>query len=58
MTDDPQLWRSMLIVLVILTALFGALLLLVGLYRRGHVPGRVQRSPILEETLRSVRAGR
>jgi hypothetical protein len=30
---DRKLWRSMLIVLVILTVLFGALLLLVGLYR-------------------------
>jgi hypothetical protein len=57
MTDDPQLWRSMLIVLVILAALFGALLLLVGFSRRGHVSatGRIQRYPILEETLRSLR---
>ena len=40
MTDDPQLSRSMLIVLVILAILFGALLLLVGHYRRGHVSRR------------------
>ena len=33
MTDDRKLWRSMLIVLAILTVLFGALLLLVGPYR-------------------------
>jgi hypothetical protein len=50
MTHDPQLWRSMLIALVILAVLFGALLLLVGTYRRGHVsaPARGYRSSIQE----------
>ena len=40
MTNNHKLWRSMLIVLVILAILFGALLLLVGHYRRGHVSRR------------------
>jgi len=33
MTNNHKLWRSVLIVLVILTVLFGAILLLVEIYR-------------------------
>ena len=33
MTDNHKRWRSMLIVLIILAILFGAILLLVELYR-------------------------
>jgi len=45
MTNNHKLWRSMLIVLVILSALFGALLLLVGFNQRGHgaAPARGRR---------------
>ena len=48
MTDDPKL-RTVLIILVILSVLFGALLLLVGLSRRGHgaAPARGRRSSFL-----------
>ena len=56
MTDDPN-WRTLLIVLTILSALFAALLLLVGFNQRGQgaVPARGGRFSMLEETLRSVR---
>ena len=59
MTDDPQLWRSMLIALVALTIVFGALLLLVGLYRRGYASGhaRSDRSSILEEVRHAAGCG-
>jgi hypothetical protein len=50
MTDDPNL-RTVLIILVILSVLFGALLLLVGFSRRGHgaAPPRDHRSSLSEE---------